>query len=202
MSEIIIGAPLKSGVGNFKILAISGSLREKSTNTMALRAAKKLAPKGIDIELADISGIPLYNGDLHIDGEPEKVSLLIKKIRDAHAILIASPEYNFSIPGGLKNALDWISRPPNPSFNEKPVAIMGVSPGPVGTARMQYHLRQVLVFMNTFTLNKPEVLINNSASKFDALGELIDAPTSQFIIDQLNALKLLSIRVGAFRSDV
>jgi chromate reductase len=198
MPEIIIGAPIGSGIGNFKILAISGSLRAGSTNTMALRAAQKLAPKGMEIELADISGIPLYNGDLHLAGEPEKVSVLINKIRDVHAVLIASPEYNFSIPGGLKNALDWISRPSNPPFNEKPIAIMGVSPGQVGTARMQYHLRQVLVFMNAFTLNKPEVFINNSSGKFDSSGELIDVQTAKIIVDQLNALKLLSIRVGAF----
>lgn len=199
MSEILIGSTLQSADSNFKVLAISGSLRNNSTNTMALIAAKRLAPIGMHIDLADISGIPMYNGDIHALGEPGKVTTLKRQIHDAHAILIASPEYNFSIPGVLKNMLDWVSRPPDQPFNEKPVAIMGVSPGPVGTARMQYHLRQVLVFMNAFTLNKPEVMINHSGQKFDSKGELTDEQTAQFIRDQLAALQSLAIRVGAYK---
>jgi chromate reductase len=179
----------------FKILGISGSLRKQSTNTMALRNAQKLAPEHMRIEIADISEIPLYNADLHAVGEPAAVTRLKEQIRDADAVLIASPEYNFSIPAVLKNALDWVSRPPDPPFNEKPVAIMGVAPGPLGTARVQYHLRQVLVFMNTFTLNKPEVFINHSAQKFNAQGELTDQPTAQFIREQLDALEKLALRV-------
>jgi chromate reductase len=117
------------------------------------------------------------------------------KIRQADAVVIATPEYNFSVPAVLKNVLDWVSRPPEPAFNEKPVAILGVSPGPVGTARAQYHLRQVLVFMNTFTLNKPEVFINHSSQKFDLNGDLTDETTKKFLLDQLLALKTLAIRV-------
>lgn len=179
----------------FKILGISGSLRKQSTNTMALRNAQKLAPEHMHLEIADISEIPLYNADLHALGEPESVTKLKKQIRESDAVLIATPEYNFSIPAVLKNALDWVSRPPDPPFNEKPVAILGVAPGPVGTARAQYHLRQVLVFMNTFTLNKPEVFINHSAQKFNAEGDLTDQPTAQFISEQLVALEKLALRV-------
>jgi chromate reductase, NAD(P)H dehydrogenase (quinone) len=181
---------------SFKVLAISGSLRMASTNTMALRAAQSLAPDDMQIEIADIAQIPMYNGDVHALGEPASVTALKDRIGAADAVLLASPEYNFSIPAVLKNALDWISRPPNMPFDGKPVAIMGVSPGQVGTARMQYHLRQVLVFMNAFTLNKPEVMINNSASKFDANGVLIDELSRKFVRDMLIALEALAKRLS------
>lgn len=196
MSEILLAMPNDKAFRQFKILGISGSLRKQSTNTMALRNAQKLAPEGMSIEIADISNIPLYNGDLHAQGEPHSVTQLKGQIREADAVLIATPEYNFSIPAVLKNVLDWVSRPPDPPFNEKPVAIMGVAPGPVGTARVQYHLRQVLVFMNTFTLNKPEVFINHSAQKFNAEGDLTDQQTAQFISEQLIALQKLAQRVN------
>lgn len=179
----------------FKILAISGSLRKRSTNTYALKALQKVAPDGFAIEIADISEVPMYNGDLHELGEPQTVTALKAQIRNADAVVIATPEYNFSIPAVLKNILDWVSRPPEAPFHEKPVAILGVSPGPVGTARAQYHLRQILVFLNTFTLNKPEVFINHSSTKFDADGALIDEPTKKFMLDQLLALRTLAERV-------
>lgn len=179
----------------FKVLAISGSLRKASTNTLALKAAQKLAPEGIQITIVDLSDIPMYNDDVRAAGEPAAVTDLKTKVKDADAVLIATPEYNFSIPGVLKNALDWLSRPPETPFDGKPVAILGVSPGPVGTARVQYHLRQVLVFMNSFTLNRPEVFINNSASKFNAEGELTDDATAKFMVDQLTALRALAERV-------
>lgn len=196
MSEILLAGLEETALQKFKILGISGSLRKQSTNTMALRNAQKLAPEGMAIEIADISNIPLYNGDLHAQGEPLSVTQLKSQIRAADAVLIATPEYNFSIPAVLKNALDWVSRPPDPPFNEKPVAILGVAPGPVGTARVQYHLRQVLVFMNTFTLNKPEVFINHSAQKFNAEGDLTDQQTAQFIREQLIALQKLAQKVN------
>lgn len=196
MSEILLAATHEAALRKFKILGISGSLRRQSTNTMALRNAQKLAPEGMSIEVADISDIPLYNADLHSLGEPPAVTKLKDQIREADAVLIATPEYNFSIPAVLKNALDWVSRPPDPPFNEKPVAIMGVAPGPIGTARAQYHLRQVLVFMNTFTLNKPEVFINHSAQKFNPEGDLTDQQTAQYIREQLIALQKLAQRVN------
>lgn len=171
-----------------KILGIAGSLRKGSFNQSALRAAVELVPKNAEIEVYDIDGFPGYNQDL--DGEPPaKVTEFKQKIREADAILISSPEYNYSIPGVLKNAIDWASRPYGDSaWNGKPAAIMGASPGAVATARMQYHLRQVMVFLNMFPLNQPEVMIGHCADKFDAEGNLTDEATKTHITKMLNAL--------------
>ncbi|PHM19724.1 MAG: NADPH-dependent FMN reductase [Curvibacter sp. PD_MW3] len=179
-----------------KVLGISGSLRKGSYNSMALRAAQKLAPAGMEISIADISQIPMYNDDVRAAGEPAAVTALKAQVRAADAVLIVTPEYNFSIPGVLKNTLDWLSRPPEPPFDGKTVAIMGASPGPVGTARVQYHMRQVMVFMNAFVVNKPEVFISNCASKFNEQGELIDETTAKFIGELLVSLQKLKTRVG------
>jgi chromate reductase len=178
------------------VLGISGSLRQASFNTMALRAAQKLAPEGMCIEIADISTIPLYNDDVRAAGYPDSVTQLKERVRAADAVLLVTPEYNFSIPGVLKNTLDWLSRPPAPPFDGKPVAIMGASPGMLGTARVQYHLRQVLLFLNTFTVNKPEVFINQAASKFSPEGELTDAATAQMITELLVSLQKFKQRLG------
>lgn len=179
-----------------KVLGISGSLRKGSYNSMALRAAQKLAPQGMQVEIADIRPIPLYDDDVRVAGEPAAVSELKAKVRAADAVLIVTPEYNFSIPGVLKNTLDWLSRPPEPPFAGKPVAIMGASPGPVGTARVQYDLRKVMVFLDAFTVNKPEVFISFAQNKFDAQGELTDEPTAKFITDLLLSLQKLKTRLG------
>ena len=177
------------------VIGISGSLRKGSMNTMALRAAQKLAPAGMSLTIADISQIPLYNDDVRAAGEPASVLALKAQIAAADAVLLVTPEYNFSIPGVLKNTLDWLSRPPLTPFDGKPVAIMGASPGPVGTARVQYHLRQVLVFMNSFTVNRPEVFISHAGTKFNAEGELTDEATAKFITDLLVSLDKLAIKV-------
>jgi chromate reductase len=179
-----------------KVLGISGSLRKGSYNSMALRAAQKLAPAGMEISIADISQVPMYNDDVRAAGEPAAVTALKAQVRAADAVLIVTPEYNFSIPGVLKNTLDWLSRPPEPPFDGKTVAIMGASPGPVGTARVQYHMRQVMVFMNAFVVNKPEVFISNCASKFNEQGELTDETTAKFIGELLVSLQKLKTRVG------
>ena len=179
-----------------KVIGISGSLRKGSYNSMALRAAQKLAPAGMTIEIADISRIPMYNDDVRAAGEPAEVAALKAQIRAADAVLLVTPEYNFSIPGVLKNTLDWMSRPPEPPFDGKVVAMMGASPGPVGTARVQYDLRKVLVFMNAFTVNKPEVFIANCAAKFNAEGELTDEASAKFVGDLLVSLQNLKKRVG------
>ena len=179
-----------------KIIGISGSLRQGSYNSMALRAAQKLAPQGITVEIADIGSIPLYNDDVRAAGEPPAVAALKAQIRAADAVLLVTPEYNFSIPGVLKNTLDWMSRPPEPPFDGKVVAIMGASPGPVGTARVQYDLRKVLVFMNSFTVNKPEVFISFAQNKFNAEGELTDEATAKFITELLVSLQKLKTRLG------
>ena len=179
-----------------KVIGISGSLRAGSYNTMALRAAQKLAPAGMEIEIVGIEDIPMYNDDVRAAGEPAAVSALKAKIRAADALLLVTPEFNFSIPGVLKNTLDWLSRPPEPPVDGKPVAIMGASPGPLGTARVQYDLRKVLVYMNAFTVNKPEVFIRECAGKFNAQGELTDEPTAKFVADLLVSLQQLKKRLG------
>ena len=178
------------------VLGISGSLRQGSYNTMALRAAKQLAPPGMNITIADIRPIPMYDEDVRTAGLPAPVHALKEQVRAADAILLVTPEYNFSIPGVLKNAIDWLSRPPEQPFDGKPLAIMGASTGPVGTARVQYHLRQVMSALNTFNVNKPEVFIGNCASKFNEQGELTDETTAKFIGELLVSLQKLKTRLG------
>jgi len=178
-----------------KILGIAGSLRKGSYNQAALRAALELVPEGAEIDIYDIDGFPGFNQDLD-QSPPEKVVEFKQKIREADAILISSPEYNYSIPGVLKNAIDWASRPYGDSaWDGKPAAIMGASPGTVGTARMQYHLRQVMVFLNMFPLNKPEVMIGHCADKFDANGVLTDENTKEFMRKMLQALVDWTVRL-------
>jgi len=180
-----------------KVLGISGSLRKASFNTMALRAAAGLAPDGMSIEMADIRDIPLYDEDLRsASGEPQAVARLKAQIAAADAVLIVTPEYNYSIPGVLKNAIDWVSRPPGAVFDGKVVGIIGASPGPLGTARAQYDLRKMMVFLNAFVVNKPEVFIREAAGKFNAGGELTDEPTRKVIGDLLGSIQKLKQRVG------
>ncbi|HYD30958.1 MAG TPA: NAD(P)H-dependent oxidoreductase [Azospirillaceae bacterium] len=171
-----------------RILGISGSLRKGSYNTAALNAAIHLCPEGVTIEVFDIAAIPLYNEDVREQGLPDPVQRFRDRLAASDAVLFVSPEYNYSMPGVLKNAIDWASRPPNPPFDGKPVAIMGASPGMLGTARMQYHLRQSLVFLNALPVNKPEVMISNCGTKFDAEGNLTDAKTREMITRLLTAL--------------
>jgi chromate reductase len=179
-----------------KVLGISGSLRKGSYNTGALRAAQALAPDGMTIDMAEIGDIPLYNEDVRSAGLPPSVERFRKEIAAADALLFVSPEYNFSIPGVLKNAIDWASRPPNQPFNERPVAIMGASGGPLGTARMQYDLRKTLYGLNAFVLNKPEVFIREAGTKFDEAGNLTDETTKEFIGKLLASLAAWTKRVS------
>src|ERR1041385_2309516 len=158
----------------FTILGIAGRLRKRSYNRAALHAAQQLVPEGVKIETFELDGIPGFNQD-HEANPPEKVVLLKSRIRAADAILLVTPEYNYSIPGVLKNAIDWAARPYGDSaWKGKPVAIMGASPGLLGTARAQYHLRQCLVFLDMPVVNQPEVMIAAAASKFDPAGNLTD----------------------------
>jgi chromate reductase len=170
------------------VLGFSGSLRKDSYNTALLRAAAELLPDGMTLETFDLSPIPLYNDDVRTAGYPDAVKDFRSRIAAADALLIATPEYNYSIPGVLKNALDWASRPPDPPLNGKPVAIMGASPGNFGTVRAQMHLRQVCVYTNMFPINKPEVLVARAQEKFDAEGRLTDETTRGFVRDLLIAL--------------
>jgi chromate reductase len=165
-----------------KILGIAGSLRKASYNRAALRAAQQqLAPADTTMEIFELDGIPGFNQDDE-KNPPRKVSELKAKIRAADAILLATPEYNYSVPGVLKNAIDWASRPyGDNAWNGKPVAVMGASIGLFGTARAQYHLRQSFIFLNMDAVNQPEVMIGNAQERFDAQGNLIDEQSKQLI---------------------
>ncbi|HKQ94712.1 MAG TPA: NAD(P)H-dependent oxidoreductase [Aestuariivirgaceae bacterium] len=181
-----------------RILGITGSLRKASYNTALLRTVIGKAPASLVIEPADLAGIPIYNGDDEKAlGPPAAVTALSDRIRAAAAVIIVTPEYNFSIPGPLKNGLDWISRPKDQPFKDKPVGIMGASDGPVGTARSQYHVRQVLVSLQAVTMTKPEVLLTNAPSKFDAEGTLTDQPTLEVIGRWLKAFEAWVDRMAA-----
>ncbi len=171
-----------------KILGIVGSLRKGSYNKAALRAAVDLVPKGATLETADISELPLYNADLE-ENFPQVAKDFKKKIRQADAVLFATPEYNYSISGVLKNAIDWASRPFGDSAWEgKPAAIMGAAIGPMGTIRAQMQLREMFVYLNIFPLNHPQVLIGDAKKKFDEQGNLTDEVTKERIQEMLKAL--------------
>lgn len=174
--------------GKIKILGIAGSLRQHSFNRGTLRAAAELAPEGAEIEIFDIEGIPGFNQDEEKD-PPAKVAELKAKIREADAVLFVTPEYNYSIPGVLKNVIDWASRPYGDSaWDGKPAAIMGASGGAIATARAQYDLRKMMVFLNMYPLNRPEVMIGTAGDKFDEQGNLTDETTKKHIRKQLEAL--------------
>jgi chromate reductase, NAD(P)H dehydrogenase (quinone) len=167
-----------------KILGIAGSLRVQSYNRAALRAAQALVPPGVTLDVFELDGIPPFNQDDERK-PPQKVVDFKARIRAADAILLATPEYNYSIPGVLKNAIDWASRPYGDSaWNGKPVAVMSASMGVFGGIRAQYHLRQCFVFLNMDAVLQPEVTIGNAQQKFDAQGELTD-DTSRQLISQL-----------------
>ncbi len=170
------------------ILGFAGSLRKDSFNKAILRAALSLLPERVKLDIFDLEGIPLFNQDIE-DNLPEKVIEFKEKIRAADAILIATPEYNYSVPGVLKNAIDWASRPYGDNvFSGKPLAIMGASIGMLGTARAQYHLRQTLVFLNVYPLNQPEIIIPFIADKIDKEGNLVDEKTKSKIQELIMSL--------------
>ncbi len=177
------------------VLGFSGSLRQGSYNTALLRAAAELLPEGMSLETFDLAPIPLFNDDVRRQGPIEPVAQFRERVTAADALLIATPEYNFSIPGVLKNALDWASRPNpdgSPPLNWKPIGLMGASTGAFGTVRAQMHLRSIFVHTNSFVVNKPQVLVANAAQKFDADLHLTDEPTRGFIRDLLVALETLT----------
>ena len=178
-----------SDAKGINVLAICGSLRAGSYNRAALRTAIELKPRGMTIETADIGSFPLYNEDVRAKGFPPPVEKLRQQIKEADALLFATPEYNYSISGVLKNAIDWASRPPDQPFAGKPVAMMGAGAGMAGTARAQYDLRKCCVFLDMHPINKPEVLIGDAHTKFDADGRLTDEAARGFIRDMLVALE-------------
>jgi chromate reductase len=179
-----------------RVVGISGSLRRASWNSGLLREAVKLAPEGMQVQILDIASIPLFNQDQEND-PPAPVREFKAQIADADAVLFAVPEYNYSLPGVLKNAIDWASRPVTTQpFYGKPVAMMGAG-GRFGTVRAQAHLRQVGVFLNFMMVNKPEVMIPLGADKFDADGNLTDDTFRPMIADLLKALAKLTIALRA-----
>jgi chromate reductase len=171
-----------------KVLGFAGSLRAASFNRALLRAALELAPPSMDLDTFDLGGIPPFNQDL--EGQPPgEVREFKARIRAADAILIVTPEYNYSMPGVVKNAIDWASRPyGDNAFDGKRAAIMGASIGMLGTARAQYHLRQSMVFLNMYPLNRPEVMVPFAEGKFDGSGRLVDEPTRKRVRELLEAL--------------
>lgn len=169
------------------VLGFSGSLRRGSYNSALLRAAAELLPEGMSLEIFDLSPLPLYNADVEAVGLPGPVQIFQAKIAAAGAVLIACPEYNYSITGVLKNALDWASRPPARPLNGKPAAVMGAG-GRFGAARAQLHLHQIAVYLNLMLLHQPPLLIPNAWEKFDDQGRLIDATVRQELRALLEAL--------------
>jgi chromate reductase, NAD(P)H dehydrogenase (quinone) len=171
-----------------KILGIVGSLRKGSFNKALMRLAQELVPDGAQLEVFDLEGMPLFNQDLETQ-PPEKIKEFKTSIRAADAILIATPEYNYSIPGVLKNAIDCASRPNSDNaFDGKPVALLGASIGMLGTARAQYHLRQSFVFLNMFPINRPEVMVAFADRKVDQNGNLTDETTRKLVRQLLENL--------------
>jgi chromate reductase len=178
-----------------RVLGISGSLRRSSFNTALLDASSQLLPPGMILEIYDLSTLPMYNQD---DEKPfpPAVQDFRRRVTQADALLIATPEYNASITGALKNAIDWASRPPQQPLNGKPVAIIGASTGNFGTLRAQLHLRQILTHVGALTLPKPEVLVARAGQVFAPDGELVDEAARGFVRDLLLALADWTIRVS------
>jgi chromate reductase len=184
-----------SETGTVKVLGMSGSLRKGSYNSAALRAAGELLPDGMTLEIADLADIPIYNDDVRLQGYPPAVQKFRDRIKAADALLICTPEYNYSISGVLKNAIDWASRPPDQPFNWKPCAIISAASGLLGAVRAQYHLRHVLVSVNCFALNAPQVYITEGAKKVDAEFRLIDQGARDLIKQLMAELRGFAFRL-------
>ena len=177
---------------NIRLAGISGSLRKDSFNTMLLNAAKNLLPEGVTMEIISIADLPMYNGDLDIPSttqRPDSVEQFRDALAKADALVIVSPEYNYSIPGGLKNAIDWASRGKDSPILNKPVALMGATPGLWGTIRMQQAFLPVFQTLNMKPVYKPEILLAQANTKFDEQGNLIDKTAEELISKKLLALK-------------
>lgn len=171
-----------------KVLGVAGSLRRASFNRALLRAAQDQAPEGLVIEIFDLAAVPLYNGDVEAEGDPEGVAAFKQAIRDADAVLMVTPEYNHGVPGVMKNAIDWASRPPQSApLAQKPVGIIGASPGMTGSARGQSQLRQAFEFTNSYCMPQPELLVFRAHEKFDADGNLTDETTGAYLRRYLEA---------------
>jgi chromate reductase, NAD(P)H dehydrogenase (quinone) len=182
-------------MADLKVLGISGSLRTNSFNSAALRTCAELMPAGMKLSYARIDDIPLFNQDVFDAGLPESAKRFRAEVAAADGLLIASPEYNFSVPAALKNAIDWGSRAPSQVFQDKPIAIFSASGGPLGGARVQYDLRRILGQLWGHVLPRPEVFIGNAAGKFDAQGRLADETTRKFLSELLTGLQAWIVRM-------
>jgi chromate reductase len=181
---------MENEMADLNVISICGSLRKGSFNRMLMNCLPGLAPGGMKIkEAPSFAEFPLYNADIqNSSGFPPPVNTLADAIRAADGVIIVTPEYNFSTPGGLKNAIDWVSRLQNQPFAGKPIALQSASPGPLGGGRVQYDLRKTFVFLDALTLNKPEIFVGNCASKIDEkTGEIKDEATRNFIKQQLES---------------
>lgn len=172
------------------IVGLCGSLRAASFNRMAMKLAGECLPASMQLDVVEWREVPVFDGDVFARGLPPVVAALRERIRRADGVLIVSPEYNFSVPGGLKNVLDWLSRGDDQPWTGKPVAIASATTGPLGGARMQYDLRKVMHSLNALVLGKPEVFIALAQSKFDpATGRCTDETTRKFMTDLLAAFE-------------
>ena len=184
-----------------KILAIPGSLRDGSYNRLLIHAAEELAPEGVEIQTFEIDDLPLYNQDEDTSDEPEPVAALRQQIREADGLLLSTPEYNYSVPGVLKNAIDWASRPyGNAPLTGKPVAIMGASTGMSGTMRAQLAWRPVFLFTDSPMVGKPEVYVAQAGQKFDREGRLIDETARKLIRQLIENLVALAEETNSKRA--
>ena len=186
---------------HIQLVGLSGSLRKGSFNTMLLKAAAQLLPTDVSMDIVSIADIPLYNADLDLPAakeRPEVVKHFRKMLTDADGILISSPEYNYSIPGGLKNAIDWASRGEDSPLLRKPIAVIGATTGLWGTARMQIAFHAVYLFLDMKPVYKPEVLVAQAEKKFDKDGNLIDETAKKLVRQKLEALKeMIHLQVQA-----
>jgi chromate reductase len=180
-----------------KLLGVSGSLRKHSYNSGALRAIASILPEGVIFKTAEIAQLPFYSADVEQAGLPDTVNQFRAQVAASDALIFAVPEYNFSLPGVLKNALEWLSRPPNPPANAKPCAVFGASVSPLGTARGQFHFRHVAVSLNMHMVNLPHVDIANAKSKFDVEGQLSDQASLESLKQLVTELQLLTNRFRA-----
>jgi chromate reductase, NAD(P)H dehydrogenase (quinone) len=177
-----------SSARQLAVLGFAGSLRKASYNRALLRAAVELAPSSMRIDSFDLATVPLYNGDVEAAGDPEGVKAFKQAIRAADAVLMVTPEYNHGVPGVMKNAIDWASRPPQgAALDRKPVGVIGASPGITGSARGQSQLRQAFEFTNSYAMPQPELLVFRAHEKFDVEGRLVDEPTRERLAAYLAA---------------
>ena len=184
-----------SAPSSVKLVGISGSLRAQSYNSGALAVVGSVLPEGMAFDVASLADLPFYNADVEQHGFPATVKSFRSKVAAADALIFAVPEYNFSVPGVLKNALEWLSRPPDSPTNGKPCAVFGASVSPLGTARGQFHFRHICVSLNMIAINAPHVDITNAKTKFDAQGRLTDQASIDLIRQLVDSLRNLTIRL-------